>query len=176
MTFEEAALLDPDEQAGELDDGRWVPVTKSTWRHGEVAATVTALLKAYAKEHEGWSVATGDPGTKLARDPDRLRGPDVGIVRRERRPEGKGAQGWLDGAPDVAVEIAGDSQSPGELARKAIEYLEAGAKMVWVIDAKALLVMVYEPGNVVHVLRAVDRLDGGEALPGFSCEVSELFE
>jgi hypothetical protein len=34
MTFHDAARLDPDEHSGELDEGRWVPVTKNTWRHG----------------------------------------------------------------------------------------------------------------------------------------------
>ncbi|HZF52134.1 MAG TPA: hypothetical protein VE093_25950 [Polyangiaceae bacterium] len=34
MTFHDAARLDPDEHSGELDEGRWVPVTKNPWRHG----------------------------------------------------------------------------------------------------------------------------------------------
>ena len=162
--------------AGELVDGEWVPMTRSTWRHGEVANTVGFLLKLYAREHPGWSVAVGDPGTKLRRNPDRLRGPDVAIVRAERKPTGKGVEGWLEGAPDVAVEIMGDSQTASELIKKALEYLAAGAKMVWVIDAEAERLMLFTPPDHVQILGTEDTLDGGEVLPGFSCSVAELFE
>lgn len=176
MTFEEAARLDPDMGGGELDDGKWVPVTKNTWQHGEIVAVVSALLYAYAKRNPGWSVATGDPGTKLRRDPDRLRGPDVGIVRKERRPTGRGADGWLEGAPDVAVEVVGDAQAHSDLAKKALEYLAAGAKAVWVVDPEPRRVVVYTPPNATSVLGPDEELDGGEALPGFRCRVAELFE
>src|SRR5688500_16314633 len=105
LTFEDAALLDPDTQAGELVDGEWVPVSRGTWRHGEIMLNVGLLLRAYSRSSPGWSVAVGDPGARLKRDPDRLRGPDVAIIRADRRPTGRGAEGWLDGAPEVAVEI-----------------------------------------------------------------------
>jgi Uma2 family endonuclease len=75
MTFEEAAGLDHKEQPGEIVDGEWVPVTKSTWRHGEITSAINFLLRLYAREHPGWSVSVADPGVKLARNPDRLRGP-----------------------------------------------------------------------------------------------------
>jgi Uma2 family endonuclease len=176
MTFEAAALLDPDESSGELEAGRWVPVPRSTWRHGEIVGNVGFLLHLYAREHAGWSVAVGNPGTKLGHNPDILRGPDVAIVRVEREPTGRGAEGWLEGAPDVAVEIIGDSQSASELAKKALEYLAAGAKMVWVLDPAPALLMIFLPPNQIRVLGREDILDGGDALPGFSCLVAELFE
>lgn len=176
MTFEAAARLNPDESPGELDAGRWVPVTKNTWRHGEIAGNVYLLLRIYAREHPGWSVAVGDPGTKLGHAPDVLRGPDVAIVRADRRPTGRGTEGWLEGAPEVAVEVIGDSQSASELTAKALEYLAAGAKMVWVLDPEPGRVMVYTPPNQIRVLRSEDVLDGADVLPGFSCRVSEMFE
>jgi Uma2 family endonuclease len=153
-----------------------MPVTKSTWRHGEVVGNATAILKPYAREHPGWSVATGDPGTRLRRNPDALRGPDVGVVRKERRPTGKGAEGWLAGAPDVAVELVGDSQTASELAKKCLEYVAAGAQTAWVLDPDPQLVMVLTPPGNLRILGAEDVLDGGEVLPGFCCKVSEFFE
>jgi Uma2 family endonuclease len=176
MTFEEAARLDPDEHPGELDRGKWVPVTRNTWLHGKIMINVGALLKQYAREHPGWSVASGDPGTKLARDPDLLRGPDVAVLRADREPTGRGAGGWVDGAPELVVEISGDDQSASELAAKALEYLAAGGKAVWVVDPHPRRVIVYTPPALVRVLGPDDILDGGEALPGFACKVADLFE
>jgi Uma2 family endonuclease len=175
MTFDDAARLDPDEHGGEIDHGAWKPVTRGTWRHGEIVAKVTFLLQLYAREHSGWSVATGDPGTKLGRDPDILRGPDVGVIRTERRPEGKGEAGWLEGAPDVVIEVVGDTQSVSDLGKKAAEYLAAGARAVWVLDPEPRRVMVFSPPDRVHVLGPDETLEGGEALPGFRCVVAELF-
>jgi Uma2 family endonuclease len=176
MTFEEAARLDPERESGELDAGRWVPIPRGTWRHGEIVANVCGVLGLHAKSHREWSVATADPGTKLGSDPAILRGPDVGVVRASRAPKGNGSDGWLDGAPDLAVEVRSDSQGMTELSRKALEYMRAGAKIVWVIDPEPQHVMVFTPPDHVRVLTNEDSLDAGDLLPGFRCNVSELFE
>src|SRR5215510_15017503 len=65
MTFEDAADLDPKEFPGELDAGRWVPMTKNTWRHGRIVVNVSTLLKLYTRQNPGWSVSAGGPGAKL---------------------------------------------------------------------------------------------------------------
>ncbi len=176
MRFEDAAKLDPDRDSGELDGGRFVPVTRNTWRHGEIVGNAYALLRAFAREHGGWSVSVGDPGAKLRRDPDTLRGPDVGVIRSDRRPEGSGTEGWLEGAPDLAVEVSGDAQGWPEQMTKALEYLAAGGKMVWLLDAQSERVVVCTPPNAFAVLGGDDELDGGEVLPGFRCRVRQLFE
>jgi Uma2 family endonuclease len=176
MSLQDAAELDPHNDPGELEAGRFVPLTRNTWRHGEVVGNVYAVLRAYAKQHGGWSVSVGDPGTKLQHEPATLRGPDVGVVKADRRPVGSGADGWLEGAPDLAVEVSGDSQGWGDLMKKALEYLAAGGKMVWVLDSSSKRLLVITPPNAVAVLGSTDVLSGGELLPGFACVVAELFE
>lgn len=145
LTFEQAATLDPDRYRGEIVDGVWVPVPKSTWRHGVILLNIAFLLKLHARANPGLSVAAADPGVKLSRDPDVLRGPDVAVVRADRVPTGKGVDGWLD-----------------------------GAKAVWVVDPDPRQVAVITARGVA-VLDAGDVLDGGDALPGFSCTVGEFF-
>jgi len=176
MTFEEAALLDPDEQGGEIVDGAWIPMTKGTWRHGEIASAINFLLRLYARQHAGWSVSVADPGVKLARNPDRLRGPDVAIVRSDRVPTGKGVEGWLEGAPDVAVEVIGDGQSISEMMKKALEYISGGAKMVWLVDVAPRRIVLVTPPDHVRILNPDDTLEGGDVLPGFSVRIREIFE
>ena len=175
MTFEEAARLDAKEQGGEIVGGRWVPVTRSTWSHGEILAELCFWLKQYARSAPGWSVAVGDPGTKLAAEPPALRGPDAALVRAERRPLGKGAAGWLDGAPEVVFEVQGDSQSATELARKALEYMASGSRMVVVLDPERQSALVYTPPDHIAVLGPEAELEGGEVLPGFRVRVGDLF-
>jgi Uma2 family endonuclease len=176
MTFAEAAQLDVETRGGEVVGGRWEPVTRSTYRHGEIAAGLTALLWVWARKTGSWRVSSGDPGTRLAHDPDTLRGPDIAVVRSERFPAGRGVEGWLEGAPEVAVEIAGAAQSAAELTRKALEYLRAGARMVWVLDADVREVLVFTPPDHVLVLGPEETLSGGDVLPGFEAPVAVLFE
>ena len=78
------------------------------------------------------------------------------IVRQERVPTGTGADGWLEGAPDVAVEIVGDGQSVAQLIKKALEYLRAGARAVWVLDPDARSVVVVAAPYVGHERAAWD--------------------
>jgi Uma2 family endonuclease len=139
-------------------------------------SNVNFLLRLWAQQHPGFSIATADPGTKLAREPDLLRGPDVAVIRAERKPTGMGAAGWLDGAPDLAVEVVGDAQSMSDLAKKAAEYLAAGARLVWVLDPDPRRVVVFWPPDHLRVLGPDDALDGGELLADFRCVVRELFE
>jgi Uma2 family endonuclease len=174
LTFERAARRDPDREGGELDAGRWVPVTRNTWSHGKIMLAAGAILRDYARSQPGWSVAVGDPGAKLQHGPDTLRGPDVAIVRKEREPTGRGVDGWLDGAPDVAVEILGDAQSLSDVTKKALEYLAAGAGAVWVLDPEPRRVLVFTAPSGVRVLSEDDTLEE-PTLPGFRCRVADLF-
>jgi Uma2 family endonuclease len=176
MTFEDAARLDPDIEPGDLVRGEWVPVSKNTWRHGKIVFNLCVLLGAYVRQHRDWSVSAGDPGTKLSRSPDTLRGPDVAVVRSTREPTGKGTEGWLQGAPDLAVEVIGHAQSATGLMEKALEYLGAGGQAVWIVDGDARRVIEVTPPNRFRILQADDTLEGGEVLAGFSVPVSELFD
>lgn len=175
LTFEDAARLDPDREGGEVVRGEWVPVTRNTWKHGEVVVNIAVLLKLWARSHPGWSIAAADPGTKLSRSPATLRGPDVAMVRADRVPEGRGADGWLEGAPELAVEVLGDTQSVAQAMQKALEYLEAGAKLVWLIDRESARVVVLTPPDHVRTVPETGELDGGDVLPDFRCKVEELF-
>ncbi len=175
LTLADAARLDPDDRGGEVVDGRWVPVTRGTWRHGEIVANLVVALKLWTRENPGWSVATADPGVRLGEAPAQLRGPDVGVAPQDRRPEGEGEEGWLLGAPTVAVEVVGDRQSPASLVQKALEYIDAGAQLVWVVDPRAQQVIVYRPGNRVDLVATGGALSGEDVLPGFTCPLTEVF-
>ena len=175
ISFEDAARLDPDEQPADLVAGRLVPVTKNTLRHGRILIKVGTVLEEFASRNPGWYVVGGDAGCKLAHDPDTLRGPDVAILREDRVPAGRGAEGWLEGGPEVAVEIVGDGQSVAQLVKKALEYLRAGSKAVWVLDPDERSVVVITSGASLRLIEHDGTLDGGDALPGFSCTVSRFF-
>ena len=63
----------------------------------------------------------------------------------------------------------------GDVAKKRKTYLEGGVRQVWSVDPDEETVVVYEGGRRPRLLAGEDTLDGGEALPGFSVTVADLF-
>ena len=100
--------------------------------------------------------------------------PDLSFVSNARlnRPDLAGM--LYDGAPDLAVEILSDSNTPAEIAQKIAEYLNAGGKAVWIIDIDARTLTVHTPNAPPLILTDADTVTGDDYLPGFTCPVANL--
>jgi Uma2 family endonuclease len=85
--------------------------------------------------------------------------------------------GFLEGAPDLAVEILSPSNTVEEIDSKLIEYFENGARLVWVIQPKQKYVLVYRSAaEPDRLLKSADSLDGEDIVPGFTLPVADLFQ
>ena len=58
---------------------------------------------------------------------------------------------------------------------KVAEYLEAGTKIVWVVDANTKTVIVYRSFDNIQILTKEDEIDDGDVVPGFRCPFSKIF-
>jgi len=132
------------------------------------------VLGNFVEERGLGRVYGADGGFQIAHDPDTVRCPDVAFVRAERIPPGRNT-GFFQGAPDLAVEIISPTDRPGEVKAKAKDWLEAGCRIVWLVDPETRTVAVYRGRAKAVVLRESDTLSGGDVLPGFSLAVSEIF-
>jgi Uma2 family endonuclease len=99
--------------------------------------------------------------------------PGVSFVARDRLPADRG--GFLELAPDLAVEIVSRSNTVGQIERKIAIYLESGVKSVWVVYPRQRQVVVHEPGSAPKVLTEADEIPGGEVLPDLTIPVAKLF-
>jgi len=54
------------------------------------------------------------------------------------------------------------------------EYLEAGVRLVWIIDPRKARAVVYRSLSDVRKLGSEDALDGEDVLPGFRCTLGEI--
>ena len=106
--------------------------------------------------------------------PATSRMPDVSFVSNARLAQPDLAGMLYDGAPDLAVEILSDSNTPAEIAQKIDEYLNAGGRAVWVIDIDARTLTLHTTDAPPLVLTDADTVDGGDYLPGFTCAVADL--
>ncbi|MFN7162616.1 MAG: Uma2 family endonuclease, partial [Fimbriimonadales bacterium] len=105
-----------------------------------------------------------------------IRSPDFALMRKERLPDGKPPTDFIDGAPDLAVEIVSPSENLKDLHQKVLEYFESGAREVWLLFPDRQQVYRYKALLEVEVLHADDTLTGGALLPNFQVRVRELFE
>jgi Uma2 family endonuclease len=105
--------------------------------------------------------------------PDNVRTyvPDVVFVRAEHLP----VRRHLLTAPDLAIEVISPEQSWPQMLSKIQFYLLNGVRLVWVADPETRTITVEAPGQEARILKAGDTLDGGDVIPGFSVEVSEIF-
>jgi Uma2 family endonuclease len=119
-------------------------------------------------------VVAGSPGFVLERNPDTVRAPDVCFVRADRVPRGE-LPPFLDGAPDLAIEVRSPSNTKRKMAEKIAQYLARGSRLVWYVEPERHTITVFRPQHDPVVLNEGDRLSGYDVLPGFDCPVAEVF-
>ncbi|MBV9125846.1 MAG: Uma2 family endonuclease [Planctomycetes bacterium] len=120
-------------------------------------------------------IVTGEAGT-VELMPGLVRIPDVAFTRWERLPGRRYPTAPIPRlAPNLAVEVLSQSNTPGEMAAKRQDYFTAGVELVWEIDPDLRTVAVYTSTTQVTSLTAADTLEGGSVLPGFTLPLQELF-
>ena len=163
----------PDAGPCELIEGKLRRLRYCGHLHGWIVVRVSCLLGDHVKKEGTRGAYLGRPGFLIARDPDTVRTPDVGLVRRARAPEDP--DDFYPGPPDLAVEVVDWEDRIREVDEKAKAWLDAGAQMVWVVWPNNRTITVYRPGARPVTLRQQDTLEGGDVLPGFQCRVAEVF-
>lgn len=172
-TLEEfRALPEEDEYLVELVDGRLVREPRPGGRHGVLVALISRILLDYADRAGGMVVAEG--GFVLGEERPTVRGPDVAYIRDAEERYGA-PEGFITGAPDLAVEVVSPGNSAAEIRQKVIEYFDSGSSQVWVVHPRTRTVVVHRSASEARVLREHERIDGGRLLPGLDLPVSEVF-
>ena len=172
MTAEQLLEVNIPGKQVELVRGRLVVREPPGYLHATIAARLCFELMQYVRAHDLGQVV-GDPGFTLARNPDTVRAPDIAFVRRARVPDPLPI-GYGEFAPDVAVEVLSPHDRPGETLAKIGDWLNAGTRVVWVIDPARRQARVYRQDGTEAVLSETDALDGEDMLPGFSCTVAAM--
>jgi Uma2 family endonuclease len=175
-TADELFAMPADGFRYELVNGEIRRMPPAGSEHGAVIMNIGAPLHQFVKAHGLGVVFGAETGFKIASDPDTVRALDLAFVRRERIPEAGVPRGFWPGAPDLAVDIISPSDTYTEVEEKVNAWLNAGTRMVLVLNPRARTVSMYtsHTKKVVRLTES-DTLDGGEVLPGFTCRVAELF-
>lgn len=173
MTAEELLHNDVPHKSTELVRGVLVVREPPGAWHGALSARLAFRLCAHVYSSGAGEVFGQDTGFWIERDPDTVRAPDVAFVAAERMVNIKD-HGFGEVAPDLAAEIVSLSDRPSEVLEKVADWLEAGVRLVWVIDPQRRVAHVHRPDGSIAIVGESDVLEGEDVLPGFSCSLTEL--
>jgi Uma2 family endonuclease len=157
----------------ELVDGE-IRMSPGGARHGQVGVRLSALLQAFVSERSLGHVFESSTGFRLPGG--NLRSPDVSFVRAGRFENEQVPEGFPDLAPDLVVEVLSPGDSPRHVLDKVGEYLQAGTRLVWVIDPKRERAAVYRSLTDVKELRPDDSFGGEDVVPGFTVALADLLK
>ena len=100
----------------------------------ECMAKDTVLI-ALLDHVQGRDRAEGLPsvGFVLERNPDTILGPDVSFTPADRLPP-RDWEGYIEGPPDLAVEVICHADTARYVTDEIVTYLTAGARLLWLPD------------------------------------------
>jgi Uma2 family endonuclease len=159
-------------EPSELIEGELKPMVPPGGEHGRLQAGLIVLLGSSVQE-SGFGEIFGEIGYVLRRNPDTVLAPDISIVAANRLPADD--SGFLELAPDLAIEIVSPGNAPGEIERKVAIYLESGVRSVWVVYPAERQVVIHAPHAAPRIVSGDQTLEDPEILPGFSAPLPSVF-
>jgi Uma2 family endonuclease len=169
ITDQDLLRLPKDGRKYELVDGE-IRVSPAGARHGRISLRLGAALLAFVREEGLGEVFDSSTGYRLPGG--NVRSPDASFVSSKRLP--RVPEGFLELAPDLAVEVLSPEDSPRGVLDKVGEYLAAGVRLVWVIDPRTSRAVSYRSLTDIQEIGPDGTLEGGELLPGFRYPLSDL--
>jgi len=175
MTAEDLLANPVPNKCTELVAGHILVREPSGYRHGCVAAQLQFAITSHARQHVLGVVLAAETGFTLFRNPDTVRAPDVAFIRTERVPASP-PRGYAEFAPDLAVEVLSPSDRAGRVLGKVGDWIDAGARLVWIVDPERRIARVYRADGTQSFLAADDVLDGEDVLPGFTARLADMID
>lgn len=164
-------FFENDIEGYEYSNGELIPMAAAVILHGKISVRVIRYLDPYVHQNQLGEVYTAETSFLVG---ERVMKPDVAFVDGTKVPidETKG----FPIPPDLAVEVISPTDILWNVYEKALAYLDAGTRLVWVIEPVAQTVTVFRSKLDIKTLTHNETLTGEDVIEGFSCPVAQLFE
>lgn len=176
LTAEEFARRPDPGYPEELVRGRIVWLPHTTPRSGQIGTEVILHFGRYLDEHDIGHLVSNHSGLITERDPDTVRGPDLAFYSYRRVPRGPMPNDYATEPPELIVEVRPDHERWPKVLAKVVEYLEAGALAVLVLDDDSRTAFLATADQPPQCLGPDEELTIPEILPGFAVPVRRFFE
>ena len=173
MTAEELLIKQPPNMRSELVNGRMLVREPAFYEHGKLAMMIGFALQFFVAPRRLGDVVAAETGFTLRRNPDTVLAPDTAFISNARLPRGP-VTGYAELTPDLIVEVLSSTDRAGKVRWKVAQWLAAGARLVWVVDAKRGWADVHRADGTAERIGADGALDGEDVLPGFTLPLQPL--
>lgn len=163
----------PDGERHELVRGELCETNPTNFEHLRIRDNVESPISSFVRRHR-LGVVGSEGGFELGIGSSLL-GPDVAFVRADRVPPRDQQQGWTRLPPDFVAEVLSPSNTAQETNERVLLYLQAGVRLVWIVDPRHETVTVHWPDRTARIFAVGETLDGEDVLPGFTLPVVEVF-
>jgi Uma2 family endonuclease len=174
---EYVAREDPPAYRLEFEEGELLVSPTGRTAHDVLRDLLLVWLSRYEEEMPGhcWAVSEHSffmpPGERDYR-------PDVAVVLDERKDRPIDPQGWMTGAPNIAIEVLSPSTEERDRGLKARRYFEQGSQEYWLFDPANKTACFLRRGERGWVVTPVDdeELYTTPLLPGFALDLGRLWQ
>lgn len=174
---DEAFMALPDDgHHYEIINGELVDMGNSGALHGYLTSLLLTALGSHVLPRKLGVIFDSSTAFKMSNG--NRRSPDISFFAKERL-QGMTTlpSGFLEGAPDLAVEVLSPTNTTEEMDQKITEYFDNGSRLVWIIHPIQHYILVYHSAEEPdRLLKSLDYLDGENVIPDFKFSVAELFQ
>lgn len=173
VTLEAFLAMEPAEPELELMDGEVLQKPMVGKNHSRAVSELIYLLKSYLRTNP---IADVDTELRhLDRGSDWVFLPDVSVTLKSRLGNADySANLPVEILPDFAIEVLSPDDRPGTITRKIARYMQAGVRLLWVVDPEARQLTAWRPGASPETFDADDTVSAAPVLPGFAVRVGNL--
>jgi Uma2 family endonuclease len=175
ITAEDLLRMPDDGFRYELVKGELNKMAPAGKTHGVLAMKIGWRLAQYVEAHELGHVCAAETGFRLSGNPDTVRAPDVAFINQQRIEEIGDVEGYWPGAPDLAIDVVSPSDTYTQVQDKVLTWLDAGTRMVIVLNSRQQTAAVYRSRTDIAMLTKNDTLDGKDVVPGWTLAIEDLF-
>jgi Uma2 family endonuclease len=164
----------------EIEDAQWTGFDEEgsmgSESHGWTETKLIILLGGFVLPRKLGRIYPSDTEFVLDGTPDnirKMRRPDIALVLNENL---KPSDGFIFGAPDLAIEIISPSERRGQIQKKLSEYFSFGVREVWQVYPDKRQIVVQMPDGTATTYRQGETLVSPDVLPDFALDIAMLFE
>lgn len=169
LTFEQFEQLHDDGLKHELLQGEHIVLPPPKSRHNTLQHRLLRLLQPYVDQHRLGDVRI-EAGFKLSAET--WLQPDVSFLRtaqiQKTRPDG-----YFEGSPAIAVEVASESNAAAQLDRKMEQYFAHGSEEVWIVYPETRKIRIHFPDGSSRTASGELKSD---VFPGWTAPLAAVFE
>lgn len=176
MTADDLAAMSPRIGRAELVKGELICMSPAGFEHGKLTTRLSWRIAQHVEETGLGVICAAETGFLLKRNPDTVRAPDIAFVAQSRLDLAGSVRSYWPGCPDLVAEIISPSDTFSEVEAKALEWLEAGCMVVWIVDPKQKHITEYRSSTEIRILTENDILTAPELLGDWSMGVEQLFQ